>query len=136
MGQSRWELATNNDILQASDSALRSQLAAPAVAVFDTADRNKDGVLTKSEIKAYLKNNMQLKGQLMQDKGYKELFEGLDTDRDSKVSRAEWTMYYVSKYLKARPLICLVCPHVKSLSGASQLLVGALFSSSQSKPQG
>ena len=80
--------------------------------MFDEADRNNDGVLTKSEIKAYLKNHMQQKGQLMQGKGWKELFEGLDTDRDSKVSRAEWTTYYISKYPKARPLICLVCPHL------------------------
>ena len=67
--------------------------------MFDEADRNKDGVLTKSEIKACLKKHVRLKGQLMHDKGWKELFEGLDTDGDNKVSRAEWGTYYISKVL-------------------------------------
>ena len=89
--------------------------------MFDEADRNNDGVLTTSEIKAYLKNHMQLKGQLMQDKGYQELFNGLDADGDSQVSRAEWTKYYVSKAFCFLSSIAtssyrLIVPHLASSS--------------------
>ena len=50
--------------------------------VFRAADRNSDGILTKSEIKKYLAASQNLRQKLLGREGWAGLFSALDKDGD------------------------------------------------------
>ena len=66
----------------------------PADAVFLAADLDKNGTLTKSELKKQLKKDPKLKNTALAGGGYASMFADLDEDGDGTITRDEWRAFY------------------------------------------
>ena len=66
--------------------------------VFQDADKDKSGSLTKSEIRKYFKKNQAMKLRILgEDFQWKEMFAAMDTDGDKKFDLIEFTNYLLAR---------------------------------------
>eukprot|EP00658_Telonema_sp_P-2_P019583 TRINITY_DN1772_c0_g1_i4.p1 TRINITY_DN1772_c0_g1~~TRINITY_DN1772_c0_g1_i4.p1 ORF type:complete len:320 (+),score=59.43 TRINITY_DN1772_c0_g1_i4:210-1169(+) len=75
-----------------------------ALDLYQEADKNKDGSLTKTEIKNFIKLTPSLRQIFDVNNGWAAVWKSLDTDSDSVFSGAEWSAAYV-RGLEAQGLI-------------------------------
>ena len=74
--------------------------------MFDTVDKDRNGILSKNELWTYLKANEQLKADLgaSVEGGRARLFQAMDENKDGSFSRMEFAVYCAHKLFGTDPI--------------------------------
>jgi len=86
----------------AGGAAAFDSLAAAADKIFESADRDSNGLLTRSEIKKQLNKHLDVKNMVMQGEGYAAMFKELDADQDGNITPQEWRDFYIKRIEQAK----------------------------------
>jgi len=98
-GLTRLNASAYVDLRQADGggAAAFDSLGDAADKIFEAADRDANGLLTKSEIKKQLNKHKDLKEAVMLGQGYAKMFAELDADNDGSITPEEWRSFYISR---------------------------------------
>ena len=81
------------------DPSATATAVAVADQIFEAADRDANGLLTKSEIKKQLSKHPDLKEALLRGEGYAAMFGELDANHDGSIAPGEWREFYSKRLL-------------------------------------